>query len=354
MWRYVPKVKHYAPYVDASQLIHELSADQTSPLLNCLLQSSKSQQLDEQRHQQHEFISPFTIVVGGVALGGSGKTQVVRYLVERLLKHGCQSIFILGHAYLSLSGHRKSKLNLVKMIHKDNFNHYGDEASMLAYLFRNTHSKATDQQVIDQPKVQVLVGGTWNEKWNHAKGLGAEIIISDGGLYTRDLPRHIGITVLSSYEKLRLLPFGHLTRPKLLWARSKNYIFWGTEDSSKPFSSNQTLHIKTKVQPQAFICLHTRNIEKHLPIKEAESISVVCGIAKAERFRLLLLNMGYSIDQWHQVRDHKAIPNKVIKAMNSSLGQTWVTTMKDAPKFIKQHSELPQKLWALDVTLIAL
>lgn len=154
MWRCVPKVKHYLPHVDASQLIHDLCADQTSPLLERFLQSLRSQQIDGQRHE-HQFISPFTVVVGGVAFGGSGKTQVVRYLIERLLKHGCQSIYILGHAYLSLSGQRKSKIRLINHVKNNNFIHCGDEASMLVALFQNEYS-----QITDQPKVQVLVGGS--------------------------------------------------------------------------------------------------------------------------------------------------------------------------------------------------
>ena len=196
---------------------------------------------------------PLTLVIGGVTLGGSGKTQVVKYLAKRFLEHGCQKLFILGHGYLSLSDKHARQPCIVDCTNDSSFEYYGDEAVMLASEFHfdslSTQSKQLSftknvssgiglgDEVIIEEKIKVVVGGSWSAKWRRAKELGAQVIICDGGLYTQNLIRHVGITVLSSYDRLALLPWGRLSRPTSLWATGPNYLLWGIEDGIQSFSN---------------------------------------------------------------------------------------------------------------------
>ena len=115
----------------------------------------------------------------------------------------------------------------------------------------------------------------------------------------------------------------------------------------RAFPTSIKLDIKTELRPQRFINLQSKESVSDLPISQGQAISVVCGIANAVRFKNTLLHLGYIINQWQQVQDHKAIPTRVIEKINNSPKQIWVTTMKDVPKFIMP----PAHLWALKVGL---
>ena len=360
VWRAPPQTKPYNPPFSARQIVKELHADFTSDLLKKLIDGQRfdSRENDESDgiSRDHSCTEPFTITVGGVTLGGSGKTQVVRYLAERFLKHGCLKLYILGHGYRSQCKKTRMEPSDVRCEEVNSFEQYGDEAVMLASCFctelRSVGAlrlSSVSSRSLEEtgPKVKVLVGGSWYEKWNYAKKQGAQVIISDGGLYTCNLPRHIGVTVLSSYDRLALLPWGRLSRPRSLWAQGTNYILWGIEDKAMPFKAGVGLDIKAQLSQLRFICVKNKKSLSHLPTHQNGKISVVCGIANPIRFRKILLQMGYHIDQWLQVRDHVPFSKRIIQAVNDSPEQIWVTTMKDVPKFI----DPPSSLWALDFSI---
>ena len=366
LWRKSPPVSRFTKEFSAFHLVQELHGDHDSVLVKKLLESAtiaKKKPPGYDNDQKGKKSDPLTLVIGGVTLGGSGKTQVVKYLAKRFLEHGCQNLFIIGHGYLSLGDKNATQPYIVDCTNDSGFEYYGDEAVMLASEFHfdslTTRSKQrslkknvssgidTRNEVILEEKIKVLVGGSWSAKWRRAKELGAQVIICDGGLYTQSLIRHVGITALSSYDRLALFPWGRLCRPISSWATGSNYLLWGIEDDVQTFQTSIKLDIKTKLRPQRFVNLQSNKSLSYLPIGEGQAISVVCGIANAVRFKNTLLQLGYLINQWQQVQDHKAIPKRVIEKINNSPKQIWVTTMKDVPKFIMP----PAHLWALEVGL---
>ena len=77
---------------------------------------------------------------------------------------------------------------------------------------------------------------------------------------------------------------------------------------SQTFFPSIKLDIRTELKHQSFISLHNKKSYPNLPISQDQPISVVCGIANALRFKSTLLQMGYIINDWQQVQDHKPIP----------------------------------------------
>ena len=272
---------------------------------------------------------PFTVSVGGVTLGGSGKTQVVKHLA-RILAQYSDFVFILGHGYKAV--HSAIQPIIVYPKATEPVQLYGDEAVMLAHSLQN---------------VRVVVGGSWLDKWYLAKDLGAKIIVTDGGLYTSNLPRHIGLTVLSSVDRFNILPCGHLTRPFKYWAHGYQYLLVGLCSQNSDFTMDFPMDATGCVIPKAFVHLHSQRKSHDLKFWENRRVSGICGIAKPLRFKNLLIDLGLQINDWITVPDHHQFSEQQISHISSNQEELWVTTEKDAMKF----ESPPQNLWQLMVEL---
>lgn len=133
-----------------------------------------------------------TIAVGGLTVGGAGKTPVAGYIHEQLKTAGYNPIICLrGYG-------RSSNENILVDVNKHTFTDVGDEALMLA-----NHAR-------------VIVSKNRKEGLDVAKSIGADFFILDDGFEQRDIKPHVKILVIDGYQGAGnelLFPFGPLREP---------------------------------------------------------------------------------------------------------------------------------------------
>ena len=283
-------------------------------------------EIDQQAQQGY----PFTIAVGGVTFGGAGKTPIVQYLTELMIHLGLR-VYILGHGYKGAL--KTSRSRVISASHQSSLQVYGDEALMLAKAFSQ--------------EVPVVIGGTWHEKWCLAREGKAEVVISDGGLYTDNLPRHIGVTVVSSVDRFWLCPFGHLTRPMRYWANDPQNMLWEVRNGTSTRSIDFQVDLRSEMIPKYLKNLKTGELLRTFDTNLPSEVSAICGIASPTRFSQMLNKLGFTLNQWITVGDHNLISRKQIEKIKLQSDEMWITTEKDAVKF----SEPPINLWQLTVGL---
>lgn len=283
-------------------------------------------EIDRQAQQGY----PFTIVVGGVTFGGAGKTPIVQYLTELMTELGLR-VYILGHGYKGTLNAGQPRITSAS--HQSSVQAYGDEALMLAKAFSQ--------------EVPVVIGGTWHEKWCLAREGKAEVVISDGGLYTDNLPRHIGVTVVSSVDRFWVYPFGHLTRPMKYWANDSQNMLWEVSYGASSRSIDIQVDLTSEMIPMHLKNLQTGELLRIFDTGLPSEVSAICGIASPMRFSQMLKTMGFTLNEWITVGDHHLISRKQIEKIKLQSDEMWITTEKDAVKF----SEPPINLWQLTVGL---
>ena len=291
---------------------------------------------------------PLTICVGGVTMGGAGKTPVVHCLAKTFSATG-HRVSILGHGY---QGHQELS-HPVEVINplKCGDLRFGDEASMLRRLLPDS--------------CRLWVGGTWFERWKIARSQGAKVIICDGGLYTSDLPRSLGFVVIPTDLKTHLIPLGELTRPVHLWPQSPGYAYWWVNHALKRSYSDASISMRTSPHSikyhrpphltlnvpqllsglQAVTWVNAQGVYQPVEVFRNQQAGMICAIARPKRFCQTLQTLEISIQQRVILRDHRAIPHRFYRRLGQQ--KLWLTTLKDLVKF----KITPEHLWALQTQI---
>ena len=295
---------------------------------------------------------PLTLCIGGVTLGGAGKTPVVEYIARRFLELGCH-VSILSHGYLSQTKF-KQPVEVIAPIAGGDLR-FGDEASMLRRSLPN--------------QCRIWIGGCWRERWERARSQGAEVVICDGGLYTLNLPRHLGFVVAPTTLKSSLLPWGDLTRPVAMWPRSTGYIYWWIDHSlrvprsdsqgqlrinssqddyimdpnRRPYLDLKTPQLLSGIQAVKWV--NADGAHKALDAFDKRRANILSAIARPERFDQALKALGVIINRRIKLRDHQTISRSLYRSLSER--DLWLTTPKDLVKFKETQSEV----WALQTKL---
>ena len=134
-----------------------------------------------------------TVVVGNLAVGGTGKTPLVIWLVQRLQQRGCRpGIVSRGHGGAQRSAHLVDPADSAALV--------GDEAVLLA---RRTGAR-------------VAVGRRRLAAAQLLRAAGCDIIVADDGLQHLAMHRDLDIVVIDGARGLgngALLPAGPLREP---------------------------------------------------------------------------------------------------------------------------------------------
>jgi tetraacyldisaccharide 4'-kinase len=158
----------------------------------------------------------FTISVGGLEVGGVGKTPVVAYLLRKLLKEG-------SHPALLSRGYGRETKDLVLRLPGDPVDpaKHGDEPAMVV------------ASGLDIPLG--ICGDRSRAARVVAAGSRSDVLVMDDGFAHRRLARHLDLVVLRGEAPLgnrQLLPSGTLREPPvslnrahLLWFHSKSGEF---------------------------------------------------------------------------------------------------------------------------------
>lgn len=243
------------------------------------------------------------VVVGNIAVGGTGKTPLVAELC-RLLREWGYHPGIISRGYGGVSTRYP-----VLVTGSSKHSQVGDEALM---LYQRTHCPVAvapnrpqaGQALIDQAK--------------------CDILISDDGLQHYALARDIEIALLHGKKRLGngwLLPAGPLRElPKRL--QSVDFVV----NHGGPLQAGEYL-MQTRLADTVF-ALHGRDKTKPLHALRGHTVHAVAGIAHPQHFFDGLKAEGLSIAE-HAFADHHRFSAKDFAAFKNA---TVLMTEKDAVK----------------------
>ena len=252
------------------------------------------------------------ISVGNLSVGGTGKTPIVRYIVNFFQEHGVETATILR----GYKGKIKDTIKVDSSIHKAE--DVGDEAIL--------HS---------------IDGNTWvspNRYLGAQEAIkdGAEVIILDDAHQNFSLQKDISLIVVDGTEMFAnecLLPSGPLREDiKSGLRRADGIIICGKSESlhSEIINSNKPIFYNQFI-PET-------NLEKFKNF----NMYAFCGIGNPRRFFKTLEDNGVKVVKKKIFQDHHTYKDTEIDNMlkaSSKLNLVAITTEKDITKIKKEYHE---------------
>lgn len=264
------------------------------------------------------------VCVGGLAMGGVGKTPVVRYLARELARAGKQPA-VLTRGYKRIASESATVIP-AGSIQASTVT--GDEAQL---ILRDGHTH--------------LGIGADRQRAGCAvyKQLRPRIFLMDDGFQHFALRRDLDIVLLDGLDPFgggEVFPLGRLREP--LRALSRAGVIVITRSEGREFDgilrgirrhNNHAPVLFGRTVPVAWVDLATGS---KLPLCEFQDRAVVafCGLANPEAFRSTLCSLGYVPLRFLTYRDHhrysEADLDTIVLAAREAGAQVLLTTEKDS------------------------
>jgi tetraacyldisaccharide 4'-kinase len=254
------------------------------------------------------------VVVGNISVGGTGKTPVVRALVEALTIQGLR-VGVLSRGYGGKAP------NYPFDVKKDSDVRFtGDEAKLLRrYL--------DGPLILDPNRSRGLLALTESGR--------CDVVISDDGLQHYRLWRDIEIVLIDGQRGLGngyCLPAGPLREPASR-LREVDYVIINGEnrsltDTVLPIGATPITHCR--MAPEAWVNLKTRERLgiRELPMAGGQKVLALAGIGNQQRFFDTVAELGYQVE-CRAFADHHAYTRD---ELNYASGHMLLMTEKDAVK----------------------
>jgi len=262
------------------------------------------------------------ISVGNITTGGSGKTPLVMYLANLLIKNG-KNPGIVSRGY-----GRKSKGLVVvhdgkKM--KAKVDSAGDEPFLMATILKS---------------VPVIVCEDRREAIRHLLNSSkVNIIIMDDGFQHRKVKRDLDIITISANDSksdYRLLPWGKLREPIKNINRSNALVFTKTDNFTPPnmlaefqsvFKGNS---IVSSIIP---VLMRYDSSGYHKSLPSSEVLFAFCGIGEPDSFFKSIKQLDIKLGGKRIFSDHKEYTESVITELSAQIKSSncpaIITTEKD-------------------------
>ena len=271
------------------------------------------------------------ISIGGVRVGGSGKTPFAMWMARRLTERGCR-VVLLTRGY----GRRKKKGTILltrKDLDREDPLECGDEPYLLARSLED---------------VPVAVDGDRYRAANLAKErFSPDLFLMDDGFQHLRLARDFDIVLVPGDEELSgaaCLPLGPLreTLSTLKEADVVVCVSWEGGEKAAPGMPGdpwwRTLEAEVPVHVARFVSrgLHRLEDEREVDLRKIAGgrVGAFCGIARPPAFRGTLEGMGLKVSSRRDFPDHHPYSEKDHEDLLRLLSDVdWlVTTEKDAVK----------------------
>lgn len=255
-------------------------------------------------------VKPVVIVVGGISVGGTGKTPLCISLLQRLSDLG-YTVGLLSRGYKG-----KSKEYPLVVTSSSNVLECGDEPLLIKLSVRD---KAT--VVVDPNRER---GAQYLEK------LGVDVIVTDDGLQHYALQRDFEIIVIDAQRMLGngfLLPAGPLREGE--WRLDTADIVVTNGNPAEPKSNYQSMHLVPS--PAVSLESFCSNQGFHDYLQKGTQVVALAGIGNPNRFYNTLKSCGYNIVSTIDTGDHGVVSKQTL--INNSQKFPIVMTAKDAVKY---------------------
>ncbi len=277
-----------------------------------------------------------TISVGNLVLGGTGKTPMVRYLVELLQNSGCNPA-IISRGY---KGKAKETINVVASGGKVHLppQEAGDEPYMLAKSL---------------PETMVLTGKKRIYPARKAVEMGADCLILDDGFQHLAIQRDVDIVLFdAAYQagNSRLLPAGPLREPVTALRRADCFMLTGTTEKNRKRAEKfaKLLEKRFPAIPVFFgerSTLSFYNIDGKACTGPGGKVLAFCGIAQPQRFENSLKEAELDLQEFITFADHTSYSSTRIERIEQkaiACGATaLITTEKDSVKLQNLPFSIP-------------
>ncbi len=228
--------------------------------------------------RSHSPSPAYVIVVGNIAVGGTGKTPFLIWLARQCCKRGLKTGIITR-------GYKGTRTDRVVEVGTDSrVEEVGDEALLLARKTACPVVAATDRSQALARLVQSAQ---------------PDVVLSDDGLQHYAMGRDFEIAVIDGVREFgngRCLPAGPLREPP---SRLRSCDLVVRNGPANP----QGLYFE--VQPEELHALNLREVRKSLQEFRGRTVHAVAGIGNPGRFFRLLKQAGLDIIE-HAFADHHA------------------------------------------------
>jgi tetraacyldisaccharide 4'-kinase len=260
------------------------------------------------------------VVVGGLTVGGSGKTPVVLALVKELEA-------------------RDKRVGVVSR-------GYGGSQSREP---REVHESTPSALVGDEPALIKRMTGVpvvvCRDRLRAAEYLishyDIDVILSDDGMQHYRLPRNLEIAIVDGSRGLgngRLLPMGPLREPPSRLSEVHFVLTRNSEDAQR----------RVSYRPKGFR-QHTTGqymeIDHAVNMWRSQNVGAITALGQPEQFFDLLRSLGLTITT-QSLRDHRPISFRMLE--NTDV-QIVVITAKDA---VKLPPETDERIWILEIEAV--
>ena len=270
------------------------------------------------------------VSVGGMTVGGAGKTPVAARLARGFAKRGFRTV-------LASRGYRGLADEAVTVV--------SDGQQVLAFA-----ESAGDEALVlaaHAAGVPVLVGADRLRVAHHAVSVfAAEIIVLDDGFQHHALARDFDVVCIDAHAALgngRVLPAGPL-RESAASLRFADAVIWLDDQGSAPLpdSIRERLRdgISVHVARRAASKLHLLGDVSPLDLDslQGKRVGLVSGIARPNSFRRSAEALGATVVRELRFRDHHAFRAEDLAPLREDDREEptdlWLTTEKDALKIL--------------------
>ena len=280
------------------------------------------------------------ISVGNLTMGGTGKTPLVEWIANQLVRTGLR-VAVLTRGYGRKSSGRVvvSDGNMIR----SNVDEAGDEPFLLA---QNLKGRAA--VICDEDRVSAA---SWA-----IEHLESDVFILDDAFQHQRIKRDLNILTIDAtrpWGNGKLLPKGQLREPIIELSRADCVVITRAVDSAQVRELRNEIEGKCPGLPMfvsgiEFVGLRKLDEMNSSPevsrIKETP-VAAFCGIGNPESFFSLLRGAGYQLKDTRAFRDHYKYKqgdiDRLVNHAAQSRAQVFLTTAKDAVKLKSLNFALP-------------
>jgi tetraacyldisaccharide 4'-kinase len=276
------------------------------------------------------------ISVGNLAMGGTGKTPLVRHVAGWLATRGVH-VAVLSRGY----GRPRPVPGVLRVSRRGaveamRWELAGDEPWMLAHAL---------------PAASVYVAGDRVAAGRAAMEDGAQVLLLDDGFQHLRLARDLDIVCLRGDEhRCGVLPAGPLREPLSALTAAHAVVRMSVSpgaasldapdgDPGEAPAGDDRAGLRGRV-PEGVLWCEARVAAREVILADGTSalpgalqgspVGLLCAIARHERFVAAVRALGVRIEAVHARRDHHVFEEGELENLRQDL--TWVTTEKDAAR----------------------